>query len=91
MGENGNHVKKSSKCLACIHLLLCHDIESNKSPVQEWISSPHSQQNPVSVSLQSTGPGENVSLLWLHIKIQKVTHKESIQTALIPLHASVAP
>lgn len=49
------------------------------------------QQNPVSVSLQSTGPGENVSLLWLHIKIQNVSLKELIQTALNPLHASIVP
>lgn len=30
-----------------------------------------SQQNPVFANLQSTRPGDNTSLLWLHIKIQK--------------------
>lgn len=54
-------------------------LKSNE--VQEWTSCLHPQQNPVSVSLQSTRPGENVSLLWLHIKIQKISHGEFIQTA----------
>lgn len=69
--KNGENIKKSSASLASIHFLLCLDIKSIKDPVQEWISSPRPRQNPVSVSLQRTGPGGNVSLLWLHIKIQK--------------------
>lgn len=70
-GKNGDHIKRSSESLAFIPFLLCLDIKSIKDPVQEWISSPRPRRNPVSVSLQSTGPGGNASLLWLHIKIQK--------------------
>lgn len=87
----GGQNKKSSESLAFILFLLCLDIRSIKDPVQGRISSPHPQQHPVSVSLHSTGPGVNVSLLWLHIKFQKVSLKEFIQTALNPPHASIAP
>lgn len=69
--KNGHHIKKRSESLASIHFLLCLDIKSIRDAVQEWLSSPRPQQNPVSVSLQSAGPGGNVSLLWLHIKLQK--------------------
>lgn len=48
-------------------------------------------KNPVSASLQNAGPGGNVSLNWLHIKIQKVAHQEFVQNRLNPLHAFNAP
>lgn len=72
--------KKSSESLASVHFLLCLDIKSINGPVQEWISPQLFFFNQIhSVSLQSTGPEGNVSLLWLHIKIQKVSLTSSFK------------
>lgn len=73
MQKNGQNIKKSSLSLATFHFTLCLLIKSMKITVQEGSSSPHPRQNPVSVSLQRTRSDGNVSLVWLHIKPQKVS------------------
>lgn len=67
--KNGDHINKSSESLTWIHFLLCLDI---KYPFKIWFRSEFPVPVPKKIQAgESAWPGENVSLLWLHIKIQK--------------------
>lgn len=86
--KNGQNIKKSSLSLATFHFTLCL-MKFMKIPVQEGSSSPHPRQNPVSVSLQRTRSEGNVSLVWLHIKPQKVSLEESEQLKISCINCTV--
>lgn len=61
-----DHMEGSSESLAFIPFLLC--LDPLKIQFRSGFPLPRPQQNPsLCVSLNSTGPGGNVSLLWLHI------------------------
>lgn len=63
--------RRSPESQPYFHLLSWLGIKSIQSLLGVNFVCRRSQQNPVFANLQSTRPGDNTSLLWLHIKIQK--------------------